>query len=134
MRTPPVTRAPDSKAAVTAAGVTSQLPASANPVASAPHEAAPNRAVSNGAADPAASPGFLMIKTSPPFAQVSIDGKPSESTPFKAPLSLAAGAHELLLEREGCLPLHVPVKISPTETTFLRLTLERTPSAQASQP
>ena len=82
------------------------------------------------AAPPAAS-GYLMVKTNPPFARVSLGGRALGTTPFKAPIELPEGAHELLLEREGCAPLRSTVRIRPGETASLRLLLERAqPSAR----
>lgn len=73
---------------------------------------------------PAAS-GYLVVKTNPPFARVSMEGRALGTTPFKAPIELPEGAHELLLEREGCAPLRSVVRIRAGETSLLRLVLER---------
>jgi serine/threonine protein kinase len=69
--------------------------------------------------------GYLIVKTSPPFAKLFLDGKEAGSTPTKSPIRVEAGSHELILEREGCRPMHSNFKIAPSETTSLRLILER---------
>ena len=73
------------------------------------------------------APGYLWIKTNPPFGRITLDGRPMGSTPLTAPLSIAAGAHKLELEREGCLPHQSEVTVAPAETLSLRFTLDRKP-------
>jgi hypothetical protein len=79
------------------------------------------------AARPSAS-GYLMVKTNPPFARVSMGGRLLGSTPFRSPIEVPEGIHELLLEREGCVPLRSTVRIRAGETASLRLVLERAPA------
>lgn len=73
--------------------------------------------------------GFLMVKTNPPFAKVSLDGKELGVTPFKAPCEIPPGEHEILIEREGCLPRRSQVAIASGETSTLRLILDQAESA-----
>ena len=79
------------------------------------------------AADPAAAaaPGYVLVKSNPPFAKIRIDGKLMGTTPLKAPLELASGSHQLDLEREGCAPLHANFRILSGETASLRYSLDR---------
>lgn len=48
-------------------------------------------------------PGVVDIDTDPPGAAVTIDGEPAGETPL-GPLRLAAGAHDLLIEKARYLP------------------------------
>lgn len=73
--------------------------------------------------------GFLMVKSNPPFARVSLSGREIGTTPFKSPLLMPTGAHELLLERAGCKPLRTTVRIAAAETALVRLMLD--PLAEA---
>jgi eukaryotic-like serine/threonine-protein kinase len=68
--------------------------------------------------------GYLVVKTSPPFAKLFLDGREAGVTPTKTPLQVGIGPHELILEHEGCLPMHTTFEIAPSETTSLRLILE----------
>lgn len=74
-------------------------------------------------AEPA--PGYLVVKTNPPFATLFVDGRSAGSTPTKIPLPLAAGAHDLTLERKGCTALRVAIEITSSDTAYLRYTLEK---------
>ncbi len=74
---------------------------------------------------PEPAPGRLIVKSNPPFADVTVDGRNAGRTPFRAPLELASGEHEVVLEREGCLPLKQAVRVESGATVVLRLTLER---------
>lgn len=89
--------------------------------------AAPARAAAPAAAAPQV--GFLMVKSNPPFARVSLAGREIGTTPFKSPLLMPTGAHELLLERAGCKPLRATVRIASAETALVRLLLD--PIAEA---
>jgi hypothetical protein len=70
-----------------------------------------------------------MVKTNPPFAKVSLDGRELGTTPFKASLELPPGQHEILIERPGCLPARSWVLIEPGRTSTLRLALDRAEAA-----
>ena len=73
--------------------------------------------------------GFFRIKTNPPFARVSIDGKVVGSTPIDSPLPLDAGTHVLDIAREGCRKASQVLRISAGDTALVRLTLDRADSA-----
>lgn len=73
----------------------------------------------------AAAQGFLWVKTNPPFARVTVDGKDFGKTPLQSPVPLASGAHRLDLERDGCEARHSEFTIAPAETTSLRFTMDR---------
>jgi serine/threonine-protein kinase len=77
------------------------------------------------AAAPAASPGWLLVKSNPPFAQLRVDDAEGGRTPTMSPLRLPAGLHRLDLRRDGCLPLRAEALIRPGETTAVRLSLAR---------
>jgi hypothetical protein len=80
------------------------------------------------AASPAGAkegPGYLIVKTSPPFARLFLDGKEAGTTPTRTAITLAGGAHELILEREGCKPMHASFRVAPQETTSMRYVLEK---------
>jgi serine/threonine-protein kinase len=95
--------------------------------------AAPPAAVPDPAPSPAAARaearGWLWVKTTPPFAQVRIDGRESGATPWDAPLPLPDGAHRLRVEHEGCKPIDQAVPIRAGDTLTVRLSLERDGSA-----
>ena len=94
-----------------------------------PDAAPPPPRASAAEATVAAGTGFLVLKTNPPFAKVSLDGKELGVTPFASPLALPAGAHELRIEREGCLPATAPVLIEPGRTANLRVALDKAEAA-----
>jgi hypothetical protein len=100
---------------------------------SAPSSEADSPVLSSGpvlpyATEPAspAQTGYATFKSLPPFARIFVDGKAAGTTPVKIPLTLSAGNHELILEKEGCLPLHASFAIRPGETREFRYTLETT--------
>ena len=66
-----------------------------------------------------------MVKTSPPFATLFVDGLEAGTTPTRKPLEVKSGTHELILEREGCRPLHSTFQVVGGDTTSLRLTLQK---------
>ncbi len=74
------------------------------------------------------SQGYLIVKSNPPFAKLFVEGKEAGTTPTKSPIQMEDGVHELILVREGCRPLHSTFKIVPSETTSLRLILEKSES------
>lgn len=76
------------------------------------------------APSPSAGDGYAILKSTPPFARIFVDGKEAGTTPLKTPLRLTAGNHELILEREGCRPLHASFAIGSGDTVGLRYTLE----------
>lgn len=112
-------------------------PAAGSPAASRP-QAVPAQEVA--AAMPARSgssveikivptPGFLVVKTNPPFARVSLGDRELGTTPFKTPVELPVGSHALRVEREGCLPADTEILIEAGRTTILRLALPRAEAA-----
>jgi serine/threonine-protein kinase len=103
---------------VAKAGFPDSLPTQTLPSPSSAPEIAVPSALSN-------LPGYLNVKTSPPFAKLFVDGVEAGITPTKVPLEIKAGAHELILEREGCRPMHSTFTIVPKETTSLRVSLEK---------
>ncbi len=70
-------------------------------------------------------PGYLMIKTSPPFAMILVDGDTLGTTPLKSAFELPAGNHELTLQKEGCFPVTSQIIILSGETALLRFELAR---------
>jgi hypothetical protein len=69
-----------------------------------------------------ADAGVLMIYSSPPGAQVAIDGKP---TPLKTPamLDLAPGIHKVTLYKSGYVLQDRKVKIAPGNNQRMQVTL-----------
>jgi len=80
-------------------------------------------------AGPPVPPAYLWIRTNPPFVRIVVDGQDRGATPLASPLPLPPGTHHLDLVREGFLPAHDTVKVAPSETLSLRLTLQRKPDA-----
>lgn len=73
---------------------------------------------------PGPRPGYVFIKSMPPFARIFLDGDASGSTPTGSPLELSEGPHDLILEHDGCLPLHASFSVSAEDTAILRFTLQ----------
>lgn len=69
-----------------------------------------------------AEAGVLMIYTSPPGAQVAVDGKP---IPLKTPamLSLAPGPHQVTVHKPGYMLQRRKVVIAPGNTQRFQITL-----------
>lgn len=60
--------------------------------------------------------GYLDVMTRPPFAKVFIDDREMGETPLEKPLRLAPGNHQLVLRREGCLPVETTVHVVANAT------------------
>lgn len=108
----------------TGGGADGRIPVSGLPEP-APTGAAQSEAVLLPPATIPARAGYLIVKSSPPFANLFVDGKEAGITPTKSPLEMKPGEHGLILERNGCKPVHTAFTISPGDTTLVRLTLEK---------
>ncbi len=60
--------------------------------------------------------GYLDVITRPPFVKVFIDEREMGETPLEKPLRLAPGDHQLVLRREGCLPVETTVHVVANAT------------------
>jgi hypothetical protein len=69
--------------------------------------------------------GTLAI-VSDVWAEVSLDGGPSEQTPIQFQ-RVAAGLHELRAFRDGFVPQQLEVTVEPSKVTTIRLTLTKHP-------
>lgn len=87
------------------------------------------RAAEAPAEIPAPPSGRLLVKSNPPFARVHLAERELGTTPFKAPVEVPAGTHEILLERAGCLPLRAQVKVESGALAEVRLILDKAQSA-----
>jgi hypothetical protein len=57
--------------------------------------------------------GWLFVDSTVVDAQVYLDGKALQLTPFDAPISVRAGWHQVKVQREGFTPLTERIKIDP---------------------
>jgi predicted Ser/Thr protein kinase len=85
---------------------------------------APASAGSAGAAAPAREPGFLKLVVRP-WAEVKVDGKLHDVTPFEAPIPLAPGDHTIDLIHETLPPRRLTVTARSGETRRLDVDLRR---------
>jgi hypothetical protein len=69
--------------------------------------------------------GVLVVRTSTAGARVSIDGKPLGNAPVEA--SLAAGTHDVALDREGYRPTKTTAVVTAGERREIELGLESEP-------
>jgi len=68
------------------------------------------------------SMGFVLIKSDPPGAEVTLNGEPTGmNTPFSKPLSL--GSHQFGLNKEFYLPHQDNFEITPGRTTTIEIPL-----------
>ena len=67
--------------------------------------------------------GRLVVHTEPPGAQITVDGN---ATSYRTPVNfaLAAGQHQITIEREGYTPVTRDVEIEPNRSSQVRLELE----------
>jgi serine/threonine-protein kinase len=77
-----------------------------------------------GAAAAARAPGFLKVVVRP-WAEVRVDGKLYDTTPFEAPISLAPGEHTIVLVHESLPTRRLTVTVESGETKRLDVDLRR---------
>ncbi len=95
-------------------------PPSAPPAA----PAADNQQADTAAAPvPPAQPANVTVKSTPPGADISVDGKFMGNTP--STIQLAPGEHLVLIEKEGLKPWHRTMTVSPGGGITLDATLEK---------
>lgn len=96
-------------------------PPSAHPEGSAAdtvHQAEPH--VESG---PAAQPASVTVKSTPPGADINVDGKFMGSTP--STIQLDAGEHEVSVEKEGLRPWQRTMTVSAGGSITIDATLEK---------
>jgi serine/threonine-protein kinase len=71
----------------------------------------------------AAARGELLV-VAQPWAHVFVDGQKLETTPFAAPLQLAAGVHHVRLEHPSALPERREIELRPGERILLEVSLK----------
>lgn len=74
---------------------------------------------------PRSTSGMLLLKTDPPGARVSVDGRPEGTASPTVELALPPGSHRLLAQREGYDDADTPLVLSPGATRELTLTMQR---------
>ena len=69
-------------------------------------------------------PATLLIQTTPPQAEISLDGHPSGNTPMLL-RGIAPGPLTGIIQSEGYAPLHLRHNIQPGDTQILQLEMQR---------
>ncbi len=109
-------------------GAIASTPASAAPPSAAAGMAsAPPLLTVPGPASTAAAgtgPGFLKVVVRP-WAEVRVDGKLYDTTPFEAPISLSPGKHTIVLVHESLPARRLTVTVESGETKRLDVDLRR---------
>jgi hypothetical protein len=72
---------------------------------------------------PAAQPANVTVKSTPPGADINVDGKFMGSTP--STIQLTAGEHEVLVEKEGLRPWQRTMTVSAGGSITIDATLEK---------
>lgn len=72
---------------------------------------------------PPAQPANVTVKSTPPGADISVDGKFMGNTP--STIQLAPGEHQVLIEKEGLRPWQRTMTVSPGGSITLDATLEK---------
>ena len=67
--------------------------------------------------------GWLFIDANIREARVFIDGEVVQLTPFVAPISMSAGAHQIIVERTGFTSLSTQVTIKPARLSTVDVSL-----------
>ena len=73
---------------------------------------------------PSIPPGYLRVLVDP-WAEVWIDGKLVDTTPFARPLAIPAGGHHVVLRNPYFKPLERDLQVHRDETTLLHASLEK---------
>ena len=68
--------------------------------------------------------GLLGLDTTESGAVISVDDKPSGTTPLAAPLRLAVGPHRVRITKDGFVPFDQVPNVAPGTTTTLAVKLE----------
>jgi hypothetical protein len=76
----------------------------------------------------------LYIECSDPGVQVSLDGQPPQTCQGLGPIRVAAGAHQLIAERAGFLPLSRSLVALPGKTQHEAVRLLPIPTALTTEP
>jgi len=84
----------------------------------------PPGSVTPVSAEPAGSPGSLLVTSEPSAASVYVDGRPAGSTPMQL-TGLAAGDHRVTVRKAGYLENQRLVNVSQLSSLNLRLTPDR---------
>ncbi|MEE2789144.1 MAG: PEGA domain-containing protein [Myxococcota bacterium] len=71
-------------------------------------------------------PGWLFVDSTIRDAQVYVDGRAVQLTPFPKPISITAGRHQLQVKRDGFGPLNREILIESFQLTRIDAPLERT--------
>ena len=71
-------------------------------------------------------PGWLYVDSTIRDAQVYLDGRALQLTPFPAPLSVSSGHHRLQVKRDGFTQISRQIKINPFLLTRIDAPLQRT--------
>lgn len=74
---------------------------------------------------PKSTSGMLVLKTDPPGARVSVDGRAEGTTSPSVEVALSAGSHRLLAQREGYDDADSPVVLASGASRELTLTMQR---------
>ena len=90
----------------------------------APIGARPNAPAITAPAPAPREIGFLKVIVDP-WAEVWIDGRHLDTTPFAKPLALPAGTHELALRNPSYVPIARTITVEKGRTQTLRLALDR---------
>lgn len=97
------------------------LTASASTPASAQPEPSPD--ANNLQAEPAIQPATVIVKSTPPGADINVDGKFMGSTP--STIQLPAGDHVISIEKEGLRPWQRGMTVSAGGNITIDATLEK---------
>jgi hypothetical protein len=101
------------------------LPADATTPSPPPEApAADNQPADTGAeSGPPAQPASVIVKSTPPGADINVDGKFMGNTP--STIQLAPGEHQISIEKEGLRPWQRTMTVSPGGSITLDATLEK---------
>ncbi len=71
------------------------------------------------------SPGYAIVKTNPPFADIYVNNMPVGTTPLENVIPLAGKLHEVRIVKERYLRVDTAVVISPGDTVSLLFALQK---------